>query len=222
MSVCAAILVLHCSSLDPERESSPWYYDGRYHNLDNDDAITQKSLWSVLYWKLWGPADPPDAIDMQAAARPAAVIQRQTNDFLAPTGRMRLVWMGHATVWIAAEHQGRRTHIITDPNFFAVPLRSRLTSLPIAVENLPPVDAALISHAHLDHLNADSLRLLQSLNPAMRIYLPHGMRAWARSAGLSNVVIQDWWDQNTAGLLQVTFQPAHHWSRMALNDTMQF
>ncbi|MCC6167862.1 MAG: MBL fold metallo-hydrolase, partial [Caldilineaceae bacterium] len=96
----------------------------------------------------------------------------------APT---QLTYVGHATVLV--EIDGVR--LITDPI-----LRNRVSFLrrhqrtgfdPAAYRQ---VDAALISHLHLDHLDLPSLRLL---GQDTRLIVPSGAGAWLRGQGFRRV-----------------------------------
>lgn len=80
-----------------------------------------------------------------------------------------VVWIGHSTVFINL----CGVHILTDPVFseqVGVPLirdlwkigPRRYTAPAVALEDLPPIDVILLSHAHLDHLDLWSLRKLAS------------------------------------------------------------
>lgn len=76
-------------------------------------------------------------------------------------------------------------HILTDPIFTGVPpFVKRLTKLPIEPENLPGVDIVVISHAHRDHLDIDSIQKIQKLFPEVTVHLPSGMGEFARDEGL--------------------------------------
>jgi L-ascorbate metabolism protein UlaG (beta-lactamase superfamily) len=97
------------------------------------------------------------------------------------TGEERLTWVGHATVLL--EIGGAR--LLTDPV-----LRARLLHLrrhgrrphPAVVER---IDAALISHLHLDHLHLPSLRLL---GRGVRVVVPRGAGRILARRGFADVV----------------------------------
>ncbi|EKP14608.1 MBL fold metallo-hydrolase [Leptospira borgpetersenii] len=209
-----------CFPIDPERIRSPHFQDGKYHNVEEDERLN-KSFFSVLRWKILGPADPP-AVEGNVEKIPE-VISRKKEDFLAPPGKVRIIWLGHATVWIATNFHGKRTHIITDPIFTGVPpFVKRLTELPIQPENLPGVDIVSISHAHRDHLDIDSIKKIQKLFPEVTIHLPSGMREFAKDEGFENTVIQEWWTVSEYAGTKIHFLPAKHWSRMGLTDMNQY
>ncbi|MCR9145190.1 MAG: MBL fold metallo-hydrolase [bacterium] len=213
-------------SLDPDRINSPHYRDGRYRNIDPDDAIADKHFGSVLYWKLFGEVDPPAPGSGPGDDQPPETTQLSRADLLADPGQVRIVWLGHSTVWIASNRNGERFHLICDPVFDTILSQSRMTPLPIAItaRDLPPVHAIAVSHPHLDHMDFDSLRTLQELNPDAALYVPSGTRAFAEDEELRNLRILEWWESEAfaaAGANRIHYLPAHHWSRMGVNDMMQ-
>jgi L-ascorbate metabolism protein UlaG (beta-lactamase superfamily) len=92
----------------------------------------------------------------------------------------RLTWVGHATVLF--EVGGAR--LLTDPV-----LRSRLGHLrrqgpPPPAEVAQDIDAVLISHVHLDHLHAASLRLV---GHDVRVLAPYGSARLLGRIGFEHV-----------------------------------
>jgi len=88
--------------------------------------------------------------------------------------RARLTWLGHATVLVELDG----AVLLTDPL-----LRRRvahLRRLGPSPRPLPRVDAVLVSHLHLDHLDLPSLALL---DPAAPVVLPRGGARVLRRAG---------------------------------------
>jgi L-ascorbate metabolism protein UlaG (beta-lactamase superfamily) len=83
------------------------------------------------------------------------------------------------------------------------------------LDRLPPLDLLLISHNHYDHLDAPTLRPLARDTP---VVVPCGLGRWFRRRGFTSVTELDWWQSVRVGALEVTFVPAHHWSRRGLFD----
>jgi len=76
-----------------------------------------------------------------------------------PDARLSALWIGHSTVLVQLDDK----FILTDPVFtrFVGGVSARLVEPGIAPENLPPVDAVLVSHRHFDHLSTGSFPLIQ-------------------------------------------------------------
>jgi L-ascorbate metabolism protein UlaG (beta-lactamase superfamily) len=116
---------------------------------------------------------------------------------------VRLTYVGHATVLL--ELGGRR--ILTDPL-----LRSRLLHLRRVGARVDPaiaegLDAILISHAHLDHLDARSLRRLPVGVP---LVVPAGAARLARRVGRGPVTELAAGEAVEVGSVTVRAVPAAH------------
>ncbi|EJZ42019.1 beta-lactamase family protein [Leptospira licerasiae str. MMD4847] len=215
-----AISFFYCFPLDPDRIKSPNYREGRYHNLDPDEELQGKSPLTILRWKVFGPKDPPAVAGLTEEL--PTVLERNSKDIIAPEGKVRVVWLGHATVWISSTFNGKTINVLTDPIFEAPILVGRLVKLPIPKEDLPVVDFVVVSHAHRDHLDRDTLRYLRSRNPNLQILLPSGMKSFSEEENLGSTVSQEWGQVSGKDSVKITFLPAHHWSRMGFSDTNQY
>ena len=69
---------------------------------------------------------------------------------------LRITWIGHATVLVELDE----TRLLTDPILRKRIAHLRRTGKAPGREELGRIDAALISHAHRDHLDVQSLRRL--------------------------------------------------------------
>ena len=107
-------------------------------------------------------------------------------------GDTELTYVGHATVLI--ELCGKR--ILTDPLLGPGILHVRRRVPAPALGDLLPLDAILISHAHLDHLDHGSLRRLAGVCP---VIVPDGCAALARRTGALDVIEIDEGDRLAVG-----------------------
>jgi L-ascorbate metabolism protein UlaG (beta-lactamase superfamily) len=132
-----------------------------------------------------------------------------------------ITWIGHATVLL----QLGGLNILTDPHFsarasplaFAGPQRHVPPAM--RIEELPRIDAVLISHNHYDHLDAASVRALaRQRGGPPRFYVPLGVRAFFDKRRIPVAAELDWWDEARVGGIDVHFVPAQHWSGRTLND----
>lgn len=81
-------------------------------------------------------------------------------------GRLTAAWLGHATVlinfygtWILTDPAlGRRVGLRVAPGMTLGP--RRLVEPALTARELPPLDAVLVSHAHMDHCDLATLRRL--------------------------------------------------------------
>ena len=108
-----------------------------------------------------------------------------------PGGRttVAVTWAGHAS-WVI--RIGGLT-VLTDPvwsrRILGTP--ARITPVGVAWEELPPVDAVVISHNHYDHLDAPTLRRLPRDTP---LFVPAGLARWFRRRRFTRVTELDWWE----------------------------
>jgi L-ascorbate metabolism protein UlaG (beta-lactamase superfamily) len=98
-----------------------------------------------------------------------------------PSDHAALTYVGHATVLVELA----RLRLLTDPLLGAgiVHVRRQVPVPPI--EQLRGLDAILISHAHRDHLDHSSLRLLAASCP---VIVPRGCADLAQRGGAAEVI----------------------------------
>lgn len=128
-------------------------------------------------------------------------------------GAVSVTWAGHAS-WVL--RIGGLT-VLTDPvwsrRILGTP--ARITPVGVRWEELPPVDAVVISHNHYDHLDAPTLKRLPRTTP---LFVPAGLARWCRRRGFTRVTELDWWESVELGGVRFEFVPAHHWSKRSLMD----
>ncbi|MET9696335.1 MBL fold metallo-hydrolase [Streptomyces sp. NPDC006529] len=132
----------------------------------------------------------------------------------AAPGKVAVTWAGHAG-WVL--RIGGLT-VLTDPvwsrRILGTP--ARLTPVGVRWEDLPPVDAVVISHNHYDHLDAATLKRLPRHTA---LFVPAALARWCRRRGFTRVTELDWWESAELGGVRFDFVPAHHWSKRSLLDT---
>src|SRR5262245_11049828 len=128
--------------------ASRQYRDGTFHNTARVGPRLQGDTMPIMREFLFGGRKrrPPGAIPVASPL----------DAWRAPVGAsgLRVTWLGHSTMLL--EIDGLR--VLTDPVFgnrlgpvsFAGP--RRFHAAPVAVAQLPPLDAILVSHDHYDHL----------------------------------------------------------------------
>lgn len=119
-------------------------------------------------------------------------------------GENSIIFIGHGTALIHLNG----TNILTDPNFnnrLIVFRRSREAG--VRIENLPPIDAILISHAHRDHLDGWTLRQFSKDIPVL---ISKGHADCLRQLGFKNIHELDVWEGLHIKDVKITAMPAKH------------
>ena len=133
---------------------------------------------------------------------------------------MRVTFVNHATTLV----QMSGVNVLTDPVWservspvsFAGPKRVRPPG--IRFEDLPPIDAVLVSHNHYDHLELATLARL-ARRDAPRIVTGLGVSGVLARRRIGNTLELDWWETAPlAGDVAVTAVSVRHFSGRGLGD----
>jgi L-ascorbate metabolism protein UlaG (beta-lactamase superfamily) len=119
--------------------------------------------------------------------------------------RLSVLWVGHATALIQIDDK----LILTDPVFTSTVgvLSKRLVEPGFDAENLPALDAVLISHLHFDHLSLGSLSMLE---PKVRMLLmPRTGVTYLTDFSFPVLELRTWQAYEKDGL-RITATPVQH------------
>lgn len=127
-----------------------------------------------------------------------------------------ITWIGHDSFLL----QINGLNLLTDPHFTerASPLGwvgpARMMPPGLALEQLPHIDAVLISHNHYDHLDEGSVLALnrRQAGKPPRYYVPLGVKAWFAARDIDDVVELDWWQRNDFMGASFHALPVQHFS----------
>ena len=144
----------------------------------------------------------------------------------------QVTYIGHATVLI----QTHGFNLLTDPVWSkrASPVQwawpKRYTDPGVALDDLPRIDAILLSHNHYDHMDIVTLRYL-SERDHMSIYTWLGNKRYLNDRGIENVIEMDWWDSvelwetddknkdsQNKKTPKIIFLPSQHFSARGITD----
>jgi L-ascorbate metabolism protein UlaG (beta-lactamase superfamily) len=195
-------------------KANPQYRDGRFVNLQPETPTSLASMGDYVVRQFSGSEvrEPPAPVPVMAVDKAALAVP-------PPASGLRAFWIGHASTYI--EIDGLR--LLLDPVFAerVSPLPvgpRRFHPPPIALADLPPIDAVLISHDHYDHLDMDAVRHLATRGA--RFYVPLGIGAHLERWGVAAAQIEEmeWWQQRTLRGVSIHCTPTRHYSGRGLTD----
>ncbi len=148
----------------------------------------------------------------------------------ARAGELGITFIGHSSFFL----QIAGLSLLVDPVFaryLYVLKRRRKPGLRIV--DLPAIDAVLLTHAHMDHLNLPSLRRIvrhtrQLCGVAPAVVVPRGVEDLVSTLGFSQVISLEWWQNaqlhslpaaTPAASVEITMTPAQHWGARMFSDT---
>jgi L-ascorbate metabolism protein UlaG (beta-lactamase superfamily) len=197
--------------------ASSRFRDGRFENTDPvASPMNHGPMWSITGEYLFGGRG--------IERRPAGALP--VEDPRSAWGRrvssgLRVTWLGHSTTLLEAD--GLR--VLTDPVWgervspvsFAGP--RRFHPPPVAIADLPPLDAVLVSHDHFDHLDHTTIRELAKRETPFVTSLGVGahLEAWGVAPG--RITELDWWESAPVGALRFHAVPARHFSGRGFGTT---
>jgi len=139
---------------------------------------------------------------------------------LAGANEIGLTFIGHSGFFL----QLGGKNVVIDPNFarWLVVLK-RLRRPGVRIKDLPPIDYALVTHAHLDHLHRPSLRAIARASrrlcgQAPAIVVPQHVRDLVARLGFREVIELKWWHAYREGKFSIIHVPARHWGARMLRD----
>jgi L-ascorbate metabolism protein UlaG (beta-lactamase superfamily) len=135
---------------------------------------------------------------------PREIPDRITNPY-REDARLSVLWVGHATTLIQIDDK----MILTDPVFTTTvgQFSKRLVEPGISPENLPDLDAVLISHMHIEHLSPASLDMFES--KIRNLLIPQGGLVYIPNYDFETNELQTWQSWEDDGL-KITAVPVSH------------
>ena len=193
--------------------TSKQFRNGRYHNTSGLGPDLDGPTLRIMHEFFFGGAKRRPRITIP-------VLDPTETWRLPPASGLRVSWFGHSAFLL--ELDGAR--ILADPMFgeraSPVPFLGprRFHRVPVTVDQLPRLDAILMSHDHHDHLNPESVRALGRLDVPWITSLGVGRQLERFGVAGARVTELDWWASHEVGGLTITATPAQHFSGRGLTD----
>lgn len=192
---------------DPSQIVAP--FDGR--QFKNIEPLPDKSLLNVMAWRI------------KRIFTVKAWEEVKDQKFFKPevdrSEKLRIAVINHATALIQLDNM----NIMTDPHYsersspFSWAGPKRIIQPGIHFNDLPPIDAVVVSHDHYDQLDIPTLKKLSD-KWAPKIYVGLGNKPLLDKHGIKNVIEMDWWEVNQLGPLKIQMVPVQHWSARGTGD----
>ena len=204
-------------------QNSPNYQYGQFHNLmPTKTGLDFLGYTKVIAVKLAGKFFGDNEHQEPAWVIPVLKIDLRQYDAGQDTATI-ISWLGHSAIFIQID--GKR--LLLDPmlNGVASPVSfvgpKRFSALAITADELPPIDAVLISHDHYDHLDYGSIKKLEK--KTRRFFVPLGVGAHLERWGVpaEKITELNWWQEVTFLGLRVAATPSRHFSGRGLDNGMQ-
>ncbi|HSH88708.1 MAG TPA: MBL fold metallo-hydrolase [Ramlibacter sp.] len=194
-------------------QANPQYRDGRFVNFE-PEAPSDTSLIDYTMRQMSG-----DEVRVPPKPLPVMAVDKASLAAAPPASGLRAFWIGHSSTYV--EIDGIR--ILMDPVFAErvspLPIGpGRFHAPPIALADLPRIDAVLISHDHYDHLDMDAVR--QLAQRGSKFFVPLGIGAHLEHWGVPLAQIEEleWWQERSVGSVRIVCTPTRHYSGRGLNN----
>ncbi|RJX39554.1 MBL fold metallo-hydrolase [Paenibacillus pinisoli] len=189
-------------------EASPQFSGGKFRNqMPTSMVNSPKDTFDALIKTIKGTPNSRPKGDVPVEPFDSKAFMENKED--------QVVWFGHSTLLLKVDG----VKLLIDPVFsdYASPVRffgpKRYSDkLPAEIEELPELDAVIISHDHYDHLDYASIRQLSG--KAKQFIVPLGVAGHLTKWGVDpdRIVELDWWEKQQLHGLTLTSTPARHFS----------
>lgn len=185
------------------------YRDGKFYNEEEFQIIREG-----------GRSD--EAVASEKGTEPEGEIPVGMPDFNRDLSEdeVQVTWFGHSSLLL----QMHGMNVLIDPIFSerSSPVsfagNKRFSHAPVTVEELPHIDAVVISHDHYDHLDYNAIKALDEKTDCYIVPLgvENHLERW--NVEESKIHNMAWWEEIAVGGLTVRCTPARHYSGRSLDD----
>lgn len=197
-----------------EMAASPYYHKGKFINSVQTTSAEFTQVPRILrnYFKRDVETNPSKEYIFTEN-------NKQENDSI-----LQVNWLGHAAVLFYKNGK----YVLADPMLgqraspFTFMGPERFSAPPISAEDLPELEAVVISHDHYDHLDYETIKKITA--KTKYFYVPTGVKASLEYWGVPDEKIKEfsWWDTHTADGITITATPARHFSGRLLSQNNTF
>ncbi len=196
-------------------EQSPNYRKGQFVNLEPTEVMLDGSLFSSTQEFFFGEG-------RRVPEEPLPAMAPDLSSFPLSDSSLEVIWLGHSTVLMAFDGAVLLIDPVFDDNASTVAgVAKRFQPSPLKREDLPALDAIVISHDHYDHLEMSTVRHFADRNVPFLVPLGVGAHLEAWGVPDSQISELDWSESHSLGPLELICTPARHFSGRSLTDRDQ-
>lgn len=196
-------------------KQSPNFRNDRFYNLvetkmNGENGSMWKAAWKFL--KGGDNREPDDTL---------STIQFSKENFISDTNAFHFTWFGHSTVLVKIGGK----NLLIDPIFsnHASPFsffgpQAFPYSYQYSLDDLPRLDAVIITHDHYDHLDYETF--IELKDRVSLFFVPLGVSAHLIKWGVSEeqIIELDWWNESTFDKITLACVPMRHFSGRGMGD----
>ncbi len=194
------------------KQKSKNFKDGKFVNqISTPMEMGFKTMVSIIR----------DQLRKHSARKPAKNLVPEHLDATQQVKQEQITWFGHSAFLL----QMNGKNVLLDPMFGRSPSpfpsvgpQRFSKDLPAMPEDLPHIDAVLISHDHYDHLDYESVKKIAS--KVDMFFVPIGLSAHLQKWGVKpkQITELDWWDESRFEGFTFVCTPSRHFSGRTLTD----
>jgi L-ascorbate metabolism protein UlaG (beta-lactamase superfamily) len=190
---------------------SPHFRDGQFHNSGPTRMMPPGTAKETARELVFG----------KQQRKPGGPVPLRTPaSYDQSPDQLHITWYGHASVLVEIG----RARVLLDPVWgdrvspSSLVGPRRLHPVPVPLDQLPPLDAVVISHDHYDHLDLPTIRAIASEHRAVRFVVPLAVGAHLRSWGVpaDRITELDWTESIEVAGVRLTATEAQHFSGRGL------
>ncbi|HXB39040.1 MAG TPA: MBL fold metallo-hydrolase [Bacteroidia bacterium] len=193
-------------TIKPDWKGTPLDENGLFMNHEYPWRLEFSKIFKFIFHR-----NPQKEIKKQDTWR--IPVLKNDQWLIDPTDK--IVWLGHASFFI----QLSGIRILIDPVYGKLPVVARFSDMPVAPNKLLNIDYILVSHAHYDHCDKNSIKLLTGNNPRAQILTGLNLNKLISKWTGNKIQTAGWYQQyKLESDLKITFLPSRHWANRTLFD----
>lgn len=184
--------------------------EGRFRNLD---PVEPHGFGDLLRWQIFERLSGRKR--SSPARAPVAAVEVDPARLRRPPGPgrgARLTWLGHSSFLVQLDDRSILLDPVLHDRMGPLGLVGRNVPPALKPEQLPHIDAVLVSHNHYDHMDLPTLRAVRAA-----VVSGLGNDAFLGREGIACAPL-GWWQSVHVGAVAVTFVPAQHFSQRGFGD----